>query len=179
MLQLDFKTFRRKSTKRSCHLTFPIHIALHNPGSVSKYWGVRGHVRACREPGPGCLASEVPAWCSGVAHVATMSKSHNPPGKRANITPTADPLWPWSRCDENLKTIIFPLWPCNESQEIDSFPSPNHICLLHLTLHLKRTTLINEHLIFDFHISIKMMMSSPGSMNIISLYLCIDNILEP
>lgn len=32
MLQSAFKTFQRRATKHACHLTFPIHISLHNIG---------------------------------------------------------------------------------------------------------------------------------------------------
>lgn len=33
------------------------------------------------DPGPGYFRREVPAWRSGVAQIAKMSKSHNPAGK--------------------------------------------------------------------------------------------------
>lgn len=59
------------------------------------------------DPGPCCLRREVPAWRYGVAHVAKMSKSHNPSGKRrlvshpplrladpsADVTKTSRPLF--------------------------------------------------------------------------------------
>lgn len=47
MIQSVSETFQRRAATHACHLTFPIHIGLHNTGSVRKYWRGEG---SCQSP---------------------------------------------------------------------------------------------------------------------------------